>query len=86
MNATYSKLKSGEWGLRVTDGTPEDGDVVTVTKKSGEQRQERVGTVLWRGEDVTLCTIRRGNDEERADRDWLDSGTVPDDSKQGDSL
>lgn len=48
MSAEYHKLKSGDWGLRITGGAPEEGDVVTVTTKSGEQRQERVGKIVWR--------------------------------------
>jgi hypothetical protein len=53
---TYTKLKSGEWGLRV-QGSVESGRRVTVTKKSGESKTEIVGKVIWSGNGISLCTI-----------------------------
>jgi hypothetical protein len=58
MSATYTKLKSGEWGIRVTEGTVTEGQTVTVTKKSGETKEEVVAKVVWSGNGVTLCAIR----------------------------
>lgn len=56
MNATYTKLQSGEWGIRVT-GTVSPGVTVPVSKKSGETKTETVGKVVWSGNGVSLCTI-----------------------------
>jgi hypothetical protein len=56
--ATYTKLKNGEWGIRV-EGTVRKGDLVTVTKKSGQTKTETVAKVLWTGNGVCLCAIRR---------------------------
>jgi hypothetical protein len=56
MQASYTKLKSGDWGIRA-EGSLAQGDRVTVTKKSGETKTEVVGQVVWTGNGVTLCTI-----------------------------
>lgn len=56
MEGTFQKLKSGEWGIRVT-GTVTPGARVTVRKKSGETTTETVGRVVWAGGGVSLCTI-----------------------------
>jgi hypothetical protein len=56
MSATYTKLKSGEWGLRI-EGTAKPGETVTVRKKSGEQETRTVGKVVWSGNGISLCTV-----------------------------
>lgn len=48
MNANYTKLKDGTWGVRVS-GRVSVGQEVTVTKKSGEVSHETVSVVLWTG-------------------------------------
>lgn len=64
--ATFTKLKSGNWGIRVplTNGTElAAGDTVRVVKKSGEGKDVVVDRVLWKGTDkrsgnpVALCAI-----------------------------
>jgi len=52
---TYSKLRSGEWGLRSTTEIKE-GQVVTVTTKAGERRTETIGKIVWSGQGVWLAT------------------------------
>ena len=57
---TYTKLQNGDWGLRGAGIV--SGQIVTVTKKSGESKSETVGRILWQGDDVVLATIaRNGN-------------------------
>lgn len=58
MSATYTKLRSGEWGIRIS-GTAKKGDRVTVTKKSGESKIETVRNVVWSGNGITLCAVER---------------------------
>lgn len=60
MTTTYTKLRDGSWGLRV-QGQATDGQQVVVAKKDGARKVETVGRVLWRGEGVTLCSIRSGS-------------------------
>ena len=57
MNATYTKLKDGSWGVRI-EGTLDKGakSEVTVTKRSGETKTESV-IVLWSGNGVSLAKI-----------------------------
>jgi hypothetical protein len=57
MSATYSKLNTGDWGVRIVGGKPNEGERVTVTKKDGTAKAEIVGRVLWSGQGVYLCTI-----------------------------
>lgn len=58
MNATYTKLKDGSWGLRIQGITELHVNAVTVTKKSGEVKTEYVDRILWRGNGIMLATIK----------------------------
>ena len=64
---TYTQLRDGSWGVRVS-GTASAGEIVTVTKKSGETKTERIGRVLWSGRDsrtgstISLCSIANATD------------------------
>lgn len=55
--ATYAKLRSGEWGVRVTGPRPSRGDRVTVTTRAGAVREAYVDSIVWEGGGVTLCTV-----------------------------
>lgn len=46
MKVSYTKLKSGNWGLR-SDKELTVGSAVAVTKKGGGEKQETVGTKVW---------------------------------------
>jgi hypothetical protein len=59
---SYTKLRNGDWGLRAPEAT-RDGEILNVTKKSGERKTETVGTVIWRGNGVALCTIASTQDQ-----------------------
>lgn len=65
MQATYTKLRNGDWGIRI-QGAARVGDEVTVTKKSGETRIETVRSVVWSGEGVTLATIAQRESSRRS--------------------
>jgi hypothetical protein len=55
--ATYTKLRSGAWGLRVTGGVPTPGSPVPVRKRDGTVNAEVVGRVIWTdGLTVWLCS------------------------------
>lgn len=54
---TYTKLKTGEWGVRGPVAEVKAGAVVTVTKKSGEAKQETVSRILWTDGTVALAAI-----------------------------
>lgn len=57
MEATYTKLRDGTWGVKAP--TAAVGETVTVHKKNGEQRQERVTRVLWQGNGMCICAIKQ---------------------------
>lgn len=55
--ATYAKLRDGSWGVRTTGCERLAGDVVTVTKRSGEAKTETLGSLVWSGDGVSLWRI-----------------------------
>jgi hypothetical protein len=58
--ASYTKLQDGSWGIRVPESLRATaGDVVTVTKASGETKTETVSRVLWTGQGISLCSIQQ---------------------------
>lgn len=68
---TYTKLKSGEWGVRV-EGKAAPGESVSVKTKAGKTKSETVLSVLWTGTDrqsgrpVSLCAIKQRAPQSRA--------------------
>lgn len=54
--ASYTKLRSGDWGARVT-GDVKPGDRLMVTNRSMKARSEQIDKVIWRGDDVALCSL-----------------------------
>ena len=58
MQASYTKLRSGDWGIRV-EGRVSVGQDVVVTKRDGSRQTATVERIVWSGEGVTLCSIRR---------------------------
>ena len=67
----YSKLKSGEWGIRGGGSPPEAGARVTVTKRDGSEKEETLGQVVWTGSDqrsggmAWLATVERDGQQPR---------------------
>ena len=63
MQATYSKLKNGSWGIRVVGYVPGVGTSVTVRKKDGSEKEETVEAVVWSGtsdgKPIALCSIKQ---------------------------
>lgn len=56
MSATYTKLKTGEWGIRSTYPI-NAGSRVVVSKKSGGSKLETIDRVLWSGNGIWLASI-----------------------------
>ena len=57
VTATYTKLRSGDWGVRVTGDAPAPGVVVTATTKAGKSEQHVIARVIWSGDGVHICAI-----------------------------
>lgn len=51
MPVTFSKLKSGEYGVRAVGVTLKAEQSVSVTKKSGESSTVKIKKILWTGPD-----------------------------------
>ncbi len=56
MKATFSKLKSGNWGVRVVtddpfEELPESGATVKVVLRSGEETEAKITKLVWSGSD-----------------------------------
>jgi hypothetical protein len=58
MAISYTKLRDGGWGLRVSGQTVTPGQVVTVTKKDGSTKQEVADKVIWSGDGLQICSIK----------------------------
>lgn len=75
VNATYSKLNSGDWGVEVYERDVDEGDVVYVQKEEGIG-YETIKKVLYRTKNFALCTIQNpescGNFSEIAYRESRD--------------
>jgi len=54
---TYTKLRSGQWGIRA-EGPVKSGQTVTVQTKAGAQKTETVDRVIWTDGKVTLASVR----------------------------
>ena len=61
----YSKLKSGEWGVRL-EGTAKTGDIVNVVRKDGKVKPEKLGKLVWEGGGAQLYAIDKGDAQEVA--------------------
>jgi len=64
VEATYTQLRDGSWGAKVA-GKATPNSTITVTKKSGETKQEVIYKVLWSGNDkyngggvVSICSLQ----------------------------
>jgi hypothetical protein len=56
MPTTYTKLRTGAWGVRSTDRISV-GQTVTVIKRDGSRKQETIHTIVWTGQGITLAAL-----------------------------
>ena len=61
----YSKLKSGEWGVRL-EGSAKTGDIINVVRKDGKVKPEKLGKLVWEGGGAQLYAIDKGDAQEVA--------------------
>jgi len=57
MQATYTKLRSGAWGVKLTGIAGTVPATVTVTKRDGSTKVERIADVVWKGDGAMICTL-----------------------------
>ncbi len=73
IEASPTKLRSGEWGAKVK-GTVTPGDAIHITTKAGKSWTATVGKVVWSGEGVAIVTTRStdrpGNGRRRTRGTW----------------
>lgn len=56
--ATWSRLRSGAWGVRIeTMSVPRPGDSVVVERANGDRATVTVASVVWHGRGVALCEV-----------------------------
>jgi hypothetical protein len=60
MATTYTKLRSGSWGVRSTERLV-PGQRVTVTKKDGTTKAETIERVIWTDGTVSLASIAQSD-------------------------
>lgn len=54
---TWTKLKSGDWGLRSTSQL-QMGTSVNVTKKDGTSKAAIVGPEVWNGDGIWVYSVQ----------------------------
>jgi hypothetical protein len=57
MAATWTKLRSGEWGVKLDGIGIRKGAHVTVTKRDGSATTVIIDRVIWTGNGQSLCTV-----------------------------
>lgn len=65
MATTYTKLRSGSWGVRSTERLSA-GQRVTVTKKDGTTKVETIDRVIWTDGTVSLASIAQSDSSSRS--------------------
>lgn len=55
--ATYTKLKSGDWGIKCPLIDAQPGATIAVTKKDGSTKYETITKIIWKDNDTALCAI-----------------------------
>jgi hypothetical protein len=59
--ATYTKLLTGDWGLRLKGfPTIKEGDEIEVTTRAGAVRHETVGQIFWTSDDGNISIAKKG--------------------------
>ncbi len=58
---SYSKLKGGDWGVRL-EGSAQPGQIVNVMTKAGKVKPEKLGRMIWEGGGVQLYAIDKGEE------------------------
>lgn len=58
MPTSYTKLKSGDWGIR-SDQAIKEGQSITVTTKAGQAKTEKVKKVVWTDNKVWIAAIEK---------------------------
>lgn len=58
VNATYTRLRTGAWGLRAV-GVIAPGQQVRVTTRDGRSKFETVGQIVFAGDGITVATTAR---------------------------
>jgi hypothetical protein len=58
-DVTFSKLRSGDWGVSGPVDMIESGSVVTVTKKSGATAKVTIGAIVWDNGETAVAKIQK---------------------------
>jgi len=75
---TYSRLRSGEWGVRGPASHLAAGSRVTVGRKDGSTSEVVIGRILWTGDGVALATIESSSSSSRSSSRSSRSGGIRD--------
>lgn len=56
--ATFTKLRTGDWGIRLVGSLPGLGDEVPVITRAGDRKTVRVAHVVWSDGATHVCAIK----------------------------
>jgi len=85
MATTYTKLRTGAWGVRSTDRLTV-GQTVTVERRDGSRKSETIAQIVWRGEGITLAAVapKGAAAEPRGRRTGCSCGSIEDSPRDSD--
>jgi hypothetical protein len=67
IRATYSRFEDQSWGIRITGAIATDlkpGWVISVTKKDGTLRDEKIGRIVSHINGVFICTVEQDSKQQ----------------------
>lgn len=67
MEVSFTKLRSGDWGVRVK-GSVKPKQWVTVATRSGRSSRVQIDRIIWQGEGAMLCSVIPENPHQRGVR------------------
>ena len=60
LTASPCKLRTGEWGVRITGDRARVGETVRVETRSGKTWTATIASIVWEGDDAMIASTARG--------------------------
>ena len=60
ITASPCKLRTGEWGVRITGDRSRVGETVRVETRAGKTWTATIASIVWEGDDAMIASTARG--------------------------
>lgn len=71
--ASWTKLKSGDWGVTVS-GVVKVGDSIEVKTKGGKVKTVTITRIVWSGGGKSICAVEQEAKQSRRNEGWRGNG------------